>query len=171
LLNLNQLLRERTGLELGDIAGTTLTGEMPISDVLVNTLLARKLAGHAQIAALHVQAQPNDTIAIQVVPRARLIPAITITASIERQPAFPANPTLLLRWSMPAAGPLTLLAAPLLGYFTAMPRGIRMDGDRLAIDLRELLHARGLDDVIALMRRLEVHTRPGGFVVHLEAAT
>lgn len=170
-LNLNQLLQERTGLELGDLAGTRLTGEIPISDALVNTLVARKLAGHAQIASLHVQAQPNDTVAIQVVPRAWLIPSVTITATIERQPAFPANPTLLLRWSMPAVGPLTLLAAPLLAYFKAMPTGIRLDGDRLAIDLRELLHARGLDDVIGLMKTVEVHTRPGGFVVRLEAAT
>ena len=151
------------------MAGTTLAGEIPISEALVNRLLAQKLSGHAQIDALRVQAQPNDNLAIQVVPRARLMPPLNITARIERQPEFPANPTLLLRWAMPAAGPLALFAAPVLGYFKAMPRGISMDGDRIAVDLRELLRSRGLDEAIAFVRRLEVHTRPGGFVVRFDA--
>lgn len=158
-------------MDLGEIAGTTLAGEIPISDAIVNRFLARKLAQHAQIAALRVQAQPNDSIAIQVVPRARLMPPLNITARIERQPEFPANPTLLLQWSMPAAGPLALLAAPVLAYFKAMPTGIRMDGDRLAVDLRELLRSRGLDEAIAFVKKLELHTRAGGFVVRFEAAT
>jgi hypothetical protein len=165
------LFRDRTGLELGEIAGSTLAGEIPISDALINRMLAQKLAQHAQIGSLRVQAQPNDSVAVQVVPRARLMPPMNITARIERQPEFPGNPVLLLRWSMPAAGPLALFAGPMLSYFKAMPQGIRMDGDRVAVDLRELLRSRGLDDVVAFVRKLEVHTRPGGFVLRFEAAT
>ena len=145
-----------------------LAGEIPLSDALVNRVLAERLANHAQVTAVRVQAQPNDTVAIQVVPRARLMPALNITARIERQPEFPQHPMLLLRWSMPAAGPLALFAAPVLAYFKAMPPGIRMDGDRIAVDLRELLHSRGLDDIIAVIRKLEIHTRPGGFAVNFE---
>jgi hypothetical protein len=168
-LNLTELLRERTGVELREIAGSTLAGEIPLGEALVNRLLAERLAGHPQIAAVRVQAQPNDTVAIQIQPRARLMPPMNITARIERQPDFPQNPTLLLRWSMPAAGPLALLAAPVLGYFKAMPPGIVMDGDRVAIDARELLRHRGLDELLAYVRRIEVHTRPGGFVLRFEA--
>ena len=170
-MKIAELFRERTGLDLGEIAGSTVAGEIPIGDALVNRMLAQKLAQHAQIGSLRVQAQPNDSVAIQVVPRARLMPPMNITARIERQPEFPDHPMLLLRWSMPAAGPLALFAAPMLSYFKAMPPGIRMDGDRVAVDLRELLRARGLDDVIAFVRKLEVHTRPGGFVLRFEAAT
>ena len=169
-MKIAELFRERTGLDLGEIAGSTVAGEIPIGDALVNRMLAQKLAQHAQIGSLRVQAQPNDSVAIQVVPRARLMPPMNITARIERQPEFPDHPMLLLRWSMPAAGPLALFAAPMLSYFKAMPPGIRMDGDRVAVDLRELLRARGLDDVIAFVRKLEVHTRPGGFVLRFEAA-
>jgi hypothetical protein len=168
-LNLSDIVRERTGLELREIAGTMLAGEVPLGDGLVNRLLAERLAGHPQIAAVRVQAQPNNSVAIQVEPRARLMPQINLMARIERQPDFPLDPTLLLRWSMPAAGPLALLAAPVLGYFKAMPPGIRMDGDRVAIDARELLRHRGLDDIVALIRKLEIHTRPGGFMVRFEA--
>jgi hypothetical protein len=170
-VNLSQLVRERTGVELHELAGSKLAGEMPLTEALVNRMIAERLSQHPQIAAVSVRAQQDDTIAIQVVPRARLMPPMNITARIERQPEFPQNPTLLLRWSMPAAGPLALFAAPLIGYFKAMPRGIRMDGDRIAVDLRELLHSRGLDDAIGLVRKLEVHTEPGGFLVRFEAAT
>ena len=168
-MNLSEIVRERSGLELREFAGTTLAGEIPLGDALVNRLLADRLAGHSQIAAVRVQAQSNDSVAIQVEPRARLMPPINIAARVERQPDFPLDPTLLLRWSMPAAGPLALLAAPVLGYFKAMPAGIRMDGDRIAVDVRELLHLRGLDDIVALIRKLEIHTRQGGFVVRFEA--
>jgi hypothetical protein len=170
-VNIPNLFRERTGLDLGEFGGSTLAGEIPVTEALVNRLLAQKLAQHAQIGSLRVQAQPNDSVAIQVVPRARLMPPVNITARIERQPEFPANPVLLLRWSMPAAGPLALFAGPMLSYFKAMPQGIRMDGDRVAVDLRELLRSRGLDDVVGFVRKLEVHTRPGGFVLRVEAAT
>jgi hypothetical protein len=169
-LNLNEIVRQRTGVDLRELAGSTLAGEIPLSDALVNRMLAERLAQHAQVAAVRVQAQQNDTVAIQVVPRARLMPALNITARIERQPEFPQQPMLLVRWAMPAAGPLALFAAPVLAYFKAMPQGIRMDGDRIAVDLRELLHSRGLDDVLALIRKLEIHTRPGGFLVRFEAA-
>ena len=59
----------------------------------------------------------------------------------------------------------------MLSCFKAMPPGISMDGDRVAVDLRELLRSRGLDDVIAFVRTLEVHTRPGGFLLRFQAAT
>jgi hypothetical protein len=58
-----------------------------------------------------------------------------------------------------------MLAAPALSYFKAMPPGIRMDGDRLAVDVRELLRLRGFGDLFPFIRRLEVHTRPGGLIV------
>jgi len=168
-LNLNEIIRQRTGVDLRELAGSTVSGEIPLSDALVNRMLAERLAQHAQVSAVRVQAQQNDNVAIQVVPRARLMPTLNITARIERQPEFPEHPMLLVRWSMPAAGPLAIFAAPVLAYFKAMPQGIRMDGDLIAVDVRELLRSRGLDDVLAIIRKLEIHTRPGGFVLRCEA--
>ena len=169
-VNLSDIFRQRTGIELREFAGSTLAGEIPLSDALVNRMLAERLAQHPQVSAVRLQAQPDDTVAVQIVPRARFMPPMNVTARIERQPEFPPHPLLLLRWSMPAAGPLALFAAPVLGFFKAMPQGVRMDGDRIAVDLRELLRSRGLDDVTALIRKLEIHTKPGGFVVRFEAA-
>lgn len=145
-----------------------MSGEIPLSEALANRLIAERVAQHPQVAGVIVSAQEDDAVAIQVVPRMRLLPALTITAHVERQPEFPHHPTLLLRWSMPAAGPLARLAGPVVSYFKTLPPGIAMEGDHLAVDLGELLASRGMAEAIGLIRRLEVHTRPGGFVARFE---
>lgn len=163
-------LRERTGIDIREIAGATLRGELPVSNDLVNRLIAERLRDHPQIASVRVEALADDAVAIHLVPRARLLPPLRVAARIERQPDLPRDPTLVLRWSMPAAGPLQMFAAPILSYFKAMPAGIRMDGDRIAVDAGQLLRARGLGEVLAYTRRAAIHTRPGGFVVQVEFA-
>jgi hypothetical protein len=167
-MSITETIRERLGVDIGTFAGAHAAGEVPLSDEFINRLIAERLTNHPQVASIRVAAQDGDVVAVQVVPRARLIPPLRILARVERQPAFPQNPALLLRWSMPAAGPLAMLAAPVLSFFKAMPRGIRIDGDRVAVDVRELLGGRGLDDLSGFIRRLEVHTRPGGFVVQFD---
>ena len=169
-MDIARTVRERFGVDLQEFGGARVSAEIPISEELVNRTLAERLANHPHIVSIVVRAQEGDVIAAQVVARSRLVPPVRILARIERQPVLPQDPTLLLRWSMPAAGPLAMFAAPALAFFKAMPLGIRMDGDRLAIDLRVLLRARDLDDVLRYVRSLEVHTRPGGFVARVEVA-
>jgi hypothetical protein len=164
-VNIPQLVRERVGIDLQEVAGTRLAGEIPLTDEAVNRLLAQRLQNHPQIAGLRVQAQENDVVAIQALPRMRLMPPMRIQARIERQPQLPHDPRLMLRWSLPAAGPLAFFAAPVLSYFKALPPGIAMDGDRIAVDLRTLLRGRGLEDTLSFVREVAVHTRPGAFVV------
>jgi hypothetical protein len=161
-------LRSRLGFDLREFAGAAASGEIPVPAGLVNRLIAERLASNAQIASLHIEPQPDDSALIRVVPRTRLVPSFTITARIERQPEFPDDPRLLIRWSLPAARPLALLAGPVLSYFKRLPPGVRLDGDRVVIDLREVLRSRGLDDVSVMIRRLTVHSQPGGFRVRFQ---
>jgi hypothetical protein len=167
-VSITDTIRERLGVDIATFAGAHFGGEIPFTDVFINRLIAERLAGHAQIAAVRVQAEEGDTVGVQIVPRARLLPAMRIVARIERQPEFPQHPFLLLRWSMPAAGPLAMFAAPIVSYFKAMPPGIRMDADRIAVDVGELLRSRGFEDLLGFIRRLTVHTRPGAFVAQME---
>lgn len=167
-MRVTDIIRARLGVDIGTFAGAAMAGELPLPNEFVNRLIAERLAGHAQIAALEVRAQEGDTVAVQVVPRARLLPPMQVLARVEHQPEFPHNPLLVLRWTMPAAGPLAMFAAPVLGYFKALPPGIRMSGDRVAVDVAESLRSRGFDDLLGLVRRLTVHTRPGAFVVKFE---
>ena len=165
-----EVLRERFGADIRELAGAHAAGEIPLSDDLLNRQIARRLTNHPQIASVRLQAQERDTIDVLVTPRARLMPPMRVTARIEHQPEFPQHPALVLRWTMPAIGPLAMLAAPALAFFRALPPGLRADGDRLTVDLRELLESRGLGEVEGFIRRAEVHTRPGGFVVQFELA-
>jgi hypothetical protein len=161
-------LRDRFGIDLPDIAGTTLTGEIPLSDALVNRLIAERLANHPQVSSVRVQAEEGDRVAVLVTPRSRLMPPVKISALVERQPEFPGAPVLRLHWTMPALGPLAMLAAPALAFFKALPPGIRVEGDRLFVDVRQLLESRGLGEVVGMIRRADIHTRRGGFVVRFE---
>ena len=167
-MRITDIVRERLGIDIATFAGAQAAGELPLSDELVNRLIAERLAGHAQIASLQVQSQDGDTVAVQVVPRARLLPPMHILARVEQQPELPQHPLLILRWSMPSAGLLAIFAAPALSYFKALPPGIMMNGDRLSVDVAELLRSRGFDDVIGFIRRLSVHTRPGALLVKFE---
>lgn len=164
-MNVPQLLRDRLGIDLQEIAGARASGELPLAEEAVNRLLAERLRDHPQVSSVRVQAQDGDAVAVQIVPRMRMMPPLRVLARVERQPQLPHEPTLVLRWSMPAAGPLALFAAPVLSFFNAMPAGISMDGDRIAVDLRTLLRARGLEEALAFARELAIHTRPGAFVV------
>lgn len=155
-------------MDLRDVAGARVSGEVPVSGDVVNKLIAERIAQHPQIAAVRVQPQQGDLLAVELVPRARMVPTLRLSVRIERQPQFPQEPTLLLRWSMPAAGPLAFLAAPALSFFNAMPPGIRMDGDRIAVDVAELLRTRGLTEVLGFIRDVAIHTRPGAFLVRFE---
>ena len=164
-MNISQLVRDRVGIDLQEIAGARLSGEIPLTEEAVNRLLAERLQHNPQVQAVRVQAQDGDVVAIQAVPRIRLMPPLRILARIERQPQLPQDPRLILRWWMPAVGPLALFAAPVLSYFKALPAGIDMDGDHVIVDLRTLLRGRGLEETLIYVRDVQLHTRPGGFVV------
>ena len=161
-------IRDRLGFDLREMAGAKLSGDIPLKEQLVNRLIGERLGPNVPFSSVRVEPLEGDAAAIHLVPRARFIPPVRVLARIERQPEFPGDPRLLLRWSLPAAGPLAALAAPLIAHFNALPPGISIDADRVAIDVAELMRSRGLDDLIGMIRRLAVHTRPGGFVAQFD---
>ena len=160
---------DRFGLTLQDLAGAKVSGEIPFTNAVVNRFIAAQLATRqTPFTSVAVEAREGDAIAARIVAKARLVPPIRILARIDRQPVFPDKPVLGLQWSLPGVGPLALFAAPALAFFNALPGGVTADRDRIAIDVRQLLISRGLGDLVALVRRLEVHTRAGAFVVKFE---
>ena len=87
---------------------------------------------------------------------------------IDQQPELPARPVLGMRWALRGLGPLGLLAGPVMGYFKALPPGIRIEGDRAFVNVEELLRHRGLGEIVPLLTRVRVTTRERGFVVAFE---
>jgi hypothetical protein len=162
-------LFRRLGVDPSEIAGTSLAGEIPIAERLINRLIEQRLGRHAHVASVRIAAQPDDQCLVRIDLRSRIMPPLNVLVRIERQPDLPHDPTLRLRWSMPSAGPLATFAGKLAGYFKALPEGVQVDGDVIVVDLRALLRSRGLEELVTVVRRVAVHTRPGAMVVQIDA--
>jgi hypothetical protein len=161
-------LRDLAGRDLEELAGTTISAEIPLTNTVVNRLIAERLAHSAgPVSAVQVDVLDDDTFSAQVSMRAKMVPAITIVARIEEQPE-PQRPFLVVRWSLPGTRLLGLLARPALSFLKTLPRGFRTEDDRLRVDVTELLRARGLEDLLPFMSRVQVHTRRGAFLLRLE---
>jgi hypothetical protein len=167
---LAEQVRRIFGVDLDELAGTSIAAEIPLSNDLVNRLIAQRLAASpSAIAAAHAEAQDHDNVGIELSLRGpKLLPAVRIAARIDRQPDLPRAPVLGLRWSVPGLGPLGLLAAPALTWFKALPPGIRADGDRLDVDIGAVLRSQGLGELLPYIAALQVHTRRGAFLVRFE---
>lgn len=162
-------LLQRAGITIGELAGASVAGEIPLSNAVVNRFIGTQLARRQlPVSSVQLDAQEGDIFSAYVVPRTKFVPPLRIHFRIERQPDFPGDPVLWLRWSMPGIGRLALLATPALSFFKALPPGIRVDGDRIAVDPRALLAAQGLGEVVGYVRDMRVHTRAGAFVVRVE---
>ena len=145
-------------------------GEIPLSTAIVNRLIAQRMSAmQGPIGGVHVEAHDGQRLTITLSMRGQsLIPVVKIAARIEQQPVFPRPALLALRWSMPGLGPLARFASPALAYFKAMPRGIRIDGDRLSVDIVELLRAQELGELGDYITRLQIDTREGAFLVRFD---
>ena len=158
-------VRHTLGLELPEIAGSVFAGEIPLSNALVNRLIVRRLSAQSPIAAVRMEAHDGDRLTIVLSMRGSLIPDVTIAAQIEEQPHFPNPAVLWLRWTLPAMRALSFVAAPALMYFKKLPPGIRVEGDRIAVDFAELLRSRGLGELMDYITRVNVTTREGAIIV------
>jgi hypothetical protein len=67
-------------------------------------------------------------------------------------------------------GGLLGLAGAALPLSSMLPPGVRLDGDRIAIDLRALAAVRGAEDLLEHVRQLRVNTAAGRVVLHIDVA-
>ena len=162
-------LRNLAGGTLAELAGAIVSAELPLTNALVNRLIAERLAhSTGPISAVVVDALDNDTFSAQISTRARMIPTVGVVARIEEQPDLPDRPVLGVRWSVPGLGPLGLFAGPVLSFLKTLPQGLRAEDDRLLVDVAELLRSQGLGDLVPHLSKMRVQTRPGAFVMRFE---
>jgi hypothetical protein len=148
------------GFEPGDVAGASLNGELPISNAIINRLIADALKGRdLPVARVTFEAQDDDRMLVHLDLRGPL-PNIRMALRIDQQPQ-PDNPVLGLRWSLPGIGPFAAFATPALAFFKALPPGIRVEGDRIFINIRELATERGFAEPLNYLRKLQVHATGG----------
>jgi hypothetical protein len=158
------------GPKLRDINGSTVVGEVPFADSLINKVIADALVGReAPVTAVHVEPRNQGRLLAHVSLRGpRFVPPVTVNIQIEDQPKFPESPILTLRWSLPKLGFLGNMAAPFLSQLKKLPAGVRLEGEQIFVDIAEMLRSHGWTDVLNYLHRLELDTSVGEVIVRFE---
>ena len=115
---------------------------------------------------VRVHPASGDAFSVRVAPRASLLPSITVRLEIDRQPELPASPVLVLR--MATMGGLFGLASAAFPIAGMLPPGVRLDGDRILVDLRAIAADRGAADLLEYVTGLQLHTEEGRAVLHVD---
>lgn len=163
---LNEILRQLQTTRFRDLAGTRIKAVMPVSESLVNQLIAASLPANAPLQSVTIRPEAADRFSVRILPKAALIPAITLKLTVEEQPRLPGYPVLTLR--MVTLGGFFGLASGAIAGF--LPPGVRLDGERILVDLRTIAAQRGAADLFASLTDLQVHTDEGRVVLQVDAA-
>jgi hypothetical protein len=161
------LLRQQTAGFPG-IAGAHLAAFIPVSASLLNEVLAQALPSSAPVSDVHIEPQAGNALRVHLrIARAPIIPPLTVTLLIERQPQLPDSPVLVLRL---ASSGLTVLARAANRFLEALPPGFRMENDLILVDIAELLRQRGALMWLQYVRELEITTAPGAVLLSVRAS-
>ena len=150
-----------------DLAGTDMAATIPMSERLLNELVAGALADNRHVREAHVQPEAGNRFSVRVVPRAGLLPSLTIKLEIVRQPELPQSTELVLK--MATMGGLFGMATAALPIAQMMPAGVRLDGDHIRVDLQTFAAQAGAGDALQYVKELRVTTDAGRVTLHVRA--
>ena len=164
--SLFEILRHLQSTGFRDLSGARISGTVPVSERLIDEIVASAVRPGGPVREVRVHPLPGDTFSVRVAPRASLLPSITLRLEIDRQPEFPTSPVLVLR--MATMGGLFGLAAAALPIAGMLPPGVRLDGDRILVDLRAIAADRDAADLLEYVTGLQLHTEDGRVVLHVD---
>ncbi len=156
--------RQRAG-GFADLRGARANVTLPVSDRLLNEIISGALPPSAPVRDVQVTSRSGNRIGVRLkIAAASFLPPINLTLAIERQPELPASPVLVLRMEM---GGLLSMAGSALRFLDALPPGIRVEDDRIFVDLATLLAEQGLAELLEYADQMNVTTVDGALVVAL----
>jgi hypothetical protein len=163
---LPEILNHLRSSRFRDLAGTRISAIVPVSGDLVNQFIAASLPPTAPVRSAAVRPEPGDRFSVRIVPKAALMPAITLKLAIEEQPRLPESAVLVLRMAS-LSGLFGLAGGVIAGM---LPPGLRLDGERILVDLRTLAAQAGQGELLDYVTQLQVHTDDGRVILHVDAA-
>lgn len=163
------ILRSLQATQFRDLAGSHVSARIPVSERLINEVVALTLPTNVPIREARVHPEPGDQFSVRVTPRSAFLPSLTVKLAIERQPELPGSPVLVLR--MATLGGLVGLAASVFPIAQMLPPGVRMEGELIHVDLHAQVAQRGFSNEFRYVRQLRVTTEDGWVIVHAEVAT
>ena len=162
-------MRRLLGSRFEELAGSRVDAELPLTNTVLNALIAERLrAFDTPVQQAEVQVRSEGELFARVQLRRSFLPAVIVGARIEEQPDLPRSAVLGLRWWLPGAGALSMLAGPVLSFFKAGPPWLAVDGQHVRVDLAALLRDQGAGEVLPHLKSLRVGTREGAILVRVE---
>jgi hypothetical protein len=158
-------LRDR---KFRDLAGARVSGSIPISERLLNEIVAATMPKNLPVRDVSVRPEQGNRFSVRISPKAAFLPQLTVKLEIEKQPQFPTSPELVLR--MATMGGLLGLAGAAFPIASMLPPGVRLEGERIILDLRALAHREGVVDLLELVRELEITTEEGRMRVFVDTS-
>ena len=155
--------RQRTS-NFSGLSGSDVRAAIRISTSLLNEALAVYVSSSSAIRELTVHPRAGNRFDVHLKLDKALVPPLNVTVAIERQPELPVDPTLVLH--LTGIGGLMRFVTPAITSFASgLPPGIRLEGDRVFVDLREVLRAYGEAELLALAEEMAVGTDEGHVIV------
>ena len=165
--NVAELLTALQSSGFRDIAGSRASARIPLSRSLVNRLVAQSLRGTSTpVREVDVRPHAGDEFDVVLTVSWPLVPPLKVAVSVAQQPEFPASPVLVFRWSL--LGAVGALASRVIASLDRLPAGIRLDGDRLLVDIPAVAGPGPAEKVWPLVKKLELHTIEERVVLDVE---
>ncbi len=159
-------LRYLTSSGFRDIAGSRVSARIPVSRALLNRVVADALQGTTTpVRSVDIRPRAGDEFEVFIAVSWPFIPPLKVIFVVERQPQFPASPMLVLRWSF--LGAMGTLVSRLVASFDRLPAGVRLDGNRVVLDIPTLAGPEGAA-LLPALRSLEIHTLEDRAVFDIE---
>ena len=173
LLDISRIVSQLLASGFQDVSGSRVTARVPMSSALLNQIIADALRGTTTpVRSVHVRPLAGERFDAIVTTSMPFVPSLTVHVAVDQQPRFPASPFLVLRWSF--LGGVGAIASRFVGALESrLPPGIRLDGDRIVIDIAAIVRRSGRADAVDWIRYLallEIHTVDDRAVVDIELA-
>lgn len=150
-----------------EFAGAHASARIPVSSAFLNRFVADLVARTSSpVRAVHIRPVAGDRFEVAITVSWPFVPQLHATFTVDQQPIFPAAPLLVLRWSF--LGLVGSVAARLIAHFEALPPGIKLDGDRLLLDIPVIAARSPVALMLVHVKALELHTLDDRIVLELE---
>lgn len=164
-----KLFRDQERQGFPDLTGSEGQGTIRVSERLLNVIVTEQLRGSASIRELRLSPRTGNRIGVRVVlAKPPFIPPLSLEVIIAKQPSLPDDPVLAL--TLAGMGGLLRFAGPTAAFLDVLPPGVRMEGERVFVDLRAVLAPHGLTSVLNCIKDVVVGTAEGQLVVVFAAA-
>ena len=143
-----------------ELRGTVVDASIPLSESLINELLAEVLRGNKNIALLRASIHAQNRVSLDV--KTTLFPwPLNLKLKLDTSVDFASYASPKLRAWMEN----NRLLGSLGSLFNALPQGIKLYGEQVVIDLGVFLHTPEQRKLLALVKSVDIRTEEGKVIL------